>query len=119
MILTWLAGLIRRRDCRQVRQWLTDLEFELLDGQRHLLTAGPRVDQNLKQVWSSGEVAAAYLKHSPVFVFTNSGELIFRNQIKAITSTNRQAISTWCRWIWLGIFRTRWRRQLDKTVVIS
>ena len=78
--MSWITNWIRRQESRCVKQWLTDIYFELVDGRQLSLTAGPRVDVDLNQIWSSNEIAERYLKLSPVFVITNQGEVVPRAQ---------------------------------------
>ena len=116
--MSWIINWIRRQESRCIKQWLTDIYFELADGRQLSLTAGPRVDVDLNQIWSSNEIAERYLKLSPVFVITNQGEVVPRAQIKRIQKLNRLEPTTWCRWVWLGFFRTRWRRKIDKPIKV-
>lgn len=118
MSLDLLKHWIRHSESRTLNQWLTDVCFETVDGQCHVLTAGPKIDRNLELLVSSNEIADLYLKLSSLFLISNTGEIVPRAQITKIEKTNRFEPTIWERTIWLNLFKTRWRRKIDKPLRI-
>ena len=112
--LQHIVGYVYRVETRRAKQWLTDICYEFHDGRRKVLTAGPRVDRDLKQIISSHEIADWYLDLSPVTLVDNTDEEFFRAEIATIKYVNRWEETTWQRTVWLNSICTRWRRKLGK-----